>query len=140
MAIPAAAHGAQPAVLVIHDVGGSDAFTHAFADRLASAGFVACAPNRIESLDEAAATIRWLAINAYATGKVGAIGLGWGSELVERIALSPKSFLTAGITFGGSPVRTAIPLLQLDAIGRMPVDAYDAAWSATIVFLKEHLA
>jgi dienelactone hydrolase len=143
MAIPGKAHGAQPAVLVVHDAGGADAFLRGFADRLADAGFVACAPSRLASLEEGAATVRWLATNRYSTGKVAAVGLGWGGALVDRLAASPQLLLAAAVTFGASEetaVPAATPLLQLDAIGQMSADAYAQAWLRTIAFLKEHLA
>ena len=143
MAIPASAHGAQPSVMVVPDAAGAAAFTRSFVDRLALAGFVACAPSRLASLDEGLATVRWLATNAYATGRVAAVGLGWGGALVDRIAASSQPLLAGAVTFGASEDAMAsvpTPLLSLDAIGHMDSEAYTRAWLRMIAFLKEHLA
>ena len=141
MAIPAKAHGAQPAVMVVHDAGGADAFIRNLTDRVAQAGFVACAPTRLASLDEAAATVKWLATNAYATGKVGAIGIGWGGALLERVAALSPSGLAAIVNFGASDdMGGQVPTLRLDALGHYSGDHYAQAWARAIAFLKEHLA
>jgi carboxymethylenebutenolidase len=102
MAIPAQARGPQSAVLVIPDTSGSDRFALGLVDALAIAGFVACLPKALASLDEALATVRWLATNRYGTGRVAAIGLGWGGELTDRVAASPHPILAACVTFGAS--------------------------------------
>lgn len=142
MAIPARAHGAQPSVMVVPDAASADAFTRGFVDRLALAGFVACAPSRLASLDEGLATVRWLATNAYATGRVAAVGLGWGSALVDRIAASSQPLLAGAVTFDASENAMAsvpAPVLRLDAIGHMDSEVYTRAWLRMIAFLKEHL-
>ncbi|WP_116091229.1 dienelactone hydrolase family protein [Sphingomonas crusticola] len=142
MAIPGGARGAQPAVLVVHDAGGADAFTRSLTDALALAGFVACAPHQLASLEEAVATVRWLATNAYATGRVGAIGLGWGGALVERVAAAPQTQLSAAITFGASEAASAgasVPSLRLNAIGQLSGESYAQTLSQAIAFLDRHL-
>jgi dienelactone hydrolase len=143
MAVPAKAHGPQPAVLVVHDSGGTDRFALGLTDALALAGFVACAPRKLASLEEGVATVRWLATNAYATGKVAAIGLGWGGALVERIAAAPGSLLSCGIAFGGTETETAagaIPILRLPALtATEDKAAYAASWQQAIDFLTAHL-
>jgi dienelactone hydrolase len=140
MAVPAKAHGPQPAILVLPDASGPDTFALGLTDTLAIAGFVSCLPKALDSLEDAVATVRWLGTNAYATGKVATIGLGRGAELVDRIAASPQPLLTAGITFGASRQDEGpVPLLRLGAVGTMTADAYTQAWRQTIAFLKEHL-
>ncbi|HWI87366.1 MAG TPA: hypothetical protein VNT42_13720 [Sphingomonas sp.] len=141
MAIPAKARGPQPAILITPGIDGVDQFSLELTDALAQAGFVACIAKGLASLDDAIATVRWLATNAYATGKVAAIGLGWGGDLVDRIAGSPQPLLTAGITFGASETKIgSVPLLRLAPIGSLAGNAYEAAWRQAIAFLKEHLA
>lgn len=144
MAIPAKAKGRQPAVLIVHDAGGANAFTRSLTDRVALAGLLACAPTYLSSLADADATIRWLASNRYATGKVAAIGLGWGGELLQRVAEPEHPMLVAAVTFGTpSASQFAIPRLALDSIGQLAAagDAtYESAWGRTLAFLKEHLA
>ena len=140
MAIPPKAQGAQAAVMVVHDAAGADDFTHRLCDQLAAAGFVACAPTKLASLEEAVATVHWLATNAYATGKVAAIGLGWGAALVERVAASPQPRLAAAVTFGDDTAGDLpLPILRLPALGQLTGDAYDEAWLQTLAFLKDHL-
>lgn len=143
MAIPAKARGAQPAVLIVPDVSGADPFARSLADQLATAGFVSCVPGQLASLEDAAATVHWLATNAYATGKVAAVGLGSGGALVDRLAASPQPLLAAAVTFGASiamAAATPTPLLRFDAIRQMDAEDYIDAWQRTITFLKEHLA
>jgi len=143
MAVPAKAHGPQPAVLVVHDTGGADQFALGLTDALALAGYVACAPKALASLDEGVATVRWLATNAYATGKVAAIGLGWGGALVERIAAAPGTLLTCGVAFGNTEpgmADGAVPILRLPALAATEDKAaYAAAWQQAVDFLDAHL-
>jgi carboxymethylenebutenolidase len=124
MAIPAKAHGRQPAVMVVHGTSGLDDYTRDLARRIALAGFVTCAPDflsmlggstpdavkaqaTIDRLDfhqtvaDAVATIRWLGSNRYATGKVGALGFFWGGGLVNRIAIASGPALTAAVSYYG---------------------------------------
>jgi len=143
MAIPARAHGPQPAVLVVHDIVGADDFTRRLTDALAQAGFVTCAPNKLASLEEATATVRWLATNAYATGRVGAIGIGWGTALVDRIAAASEPPPAAAVTLGASDpagIPAALPLLRLAPLDGLSGDAYAAEWRQMIAFLRQHLA
>ena len=141
MAIPAKAHGRQPAVLVVPDSDGADRFALSLTDWLALAGFVTCIPKTLTSLDDALATVRWLATNRYATGKVAAIGLGRGGELIDRIAVSPEASLAAGVTFGASAAEAGrVPLLRFESISALSGDAYGHAWQRILAFLKEQLA
>jgi len=141
MAIPAKAHGRQPAVLIVPDGDGADKFALSLTDWLALAGFVACIPRALPSLDDALATVRWLATNRYATGKVAAIGLGRGGELVDRIAVSPQALLAAGVTFGvPAAVAGPVPLRRFGALNALAADAYDHVWQEILAFLKEQLA
>ncbi len=153
MAIPARARGRQPAVLVIGD-GAADAL-RATARAVAQAGFVACAPNGPFAPGEAIAadmdaTARWLAGNAYATGKVGAIGSGAGAAIVAGLA--ERRSLAAAVTFGGAvSAGTRAPLLRFvpDARGDRWVSAgagasatsldWADAWARAASFLREQL-
>lgn len=143
MAIPAKAHGPQPAVMVVHDAGGADQFALGLTDALALAGYVACAPRKLASLDEGVATVRWLATNAYATGKVAAVGLGWGGALVERIAAAPGTLLSCGVAFGNTEPEmadNAVPILRLPALtAAQEQAAYAASWQQAVDFLDAHL-
>lgn len=124
MAIPAKARGRQPAVMVVHDDRGLDDHIRDLTRRIALEGFVVCAPDffwgagetsadraaaraTIGRLDlartvaDAAATVHWLATNRYATGKVGAVGFGWGGALVDRTAIAAGSELVAAVAYYG---------------------------------------
>jgi dienelactone hydrolase len=141
MAVPAEARGPQPAVLVIPDTSGADRFALGLVDALAVAGMVACLPKALSSLQDGVTTARWLATNRYSTGRVAAIGLGWGGDLTLRMAASPGSMLIACVTFGASAsVGSTVAALRLPAIGTLAGSDYDAAWQRTLSFLKEHLA
>ena len=142
MAVPANAHGPQPAVLVIPDTNGPDQFALGLTDALARAGFVTCIPRALASIDEADATLRWLATNRYATGKVGAVGIGWGIGLVAQVAALPATQLSCGVLFGdgGQISPDSAPILRLAALAASTTpEAYAAAWDRAITFLRDHL-
>jgi hypothetical protein len=139
MAIPAKAYGPQPAVLVLPD-GSSDTFALSLTDALALAGFVTCAPKTALSYDEANATLHWLATNAYATGKVAAVGVGAGARLVERVATGEGS-LSCGVLFDGAAgdAASVTPLLHLPLPATIDAARYAAAWREALDFLAAHL-
>jgi len=142
MAIPAKAHGPQPAILVIPDTNGPDPFALHLTDALAEAGLVACIPRALASIDEALATLHWLASNRYATGKVGAVGIGWGAGLVAQVAAMPESALSCGVLFGGQtpPAPNGPPLLALPMPGATgDPAAYSAEWRQMLGFLAAQL-
>ena len=140
MAVPAEAHGPQPAVLVLPDTSGADRFALGLTDALAQAGFVTCIPSALASIEEGLATVRWLATNRYATGKVGAVGIGWGAALLGQIVAVPDSELACGVAFGGDNLAGAMPLLSLPALAAATDAAtYSASWRQTVSFLAGHL-
>ncbi len=140
MAVPGNAHGPQPAVLVIPDDGEPDPFTLGLTDALARAGFVTCVPRGLAGIDEATATLRWLATNRYATGKVGAVGIGGGIGLVGEIAALPDAQVSCGVLFGGEAQAGSVPLLSLPALAASTDQAaYATAWDQAIAFLRDHL-
>jgi len=141
MAVPAKAHGPQPAVLVVPDTSGADRFALGLTDALAQAGFVTCIPSALASLDEGLATVRWLATNRYATGKVGAVGIGWGAAMVDQMAGGTEPALACGVTFrDGAAATTNVPLLALPPLAAATDPAaYAASWQQAIAFLADHL-
>jgi len=141
MAVPARAHGPQPAVLVVPDTSGTDRFALGLADALAQAGFVTCIPAALASLDEGLATTRWLATNRYATGKVGAVGIGWGAALVGQMAGAPDAQLACAVLFGEDRAAAAsVPLLTQPSLAATTEPAaYAASWQKAIAFLADHL-
>lgn len=142
MAIPAKAHGPQPAVLVLPGTNGADRFALGLTDALALAGFVACVPKAPLLLDDGVATLRWLATNRYATGKVATVGVAEGAALVERLSASSDARLSCGVIFGdGAGMADAgIPMLRLPAMASAnDPAAYMAAWREAVLFLSGQL-
>ena len=142
MAIPAKAHGPQPAVLVLPDAGGADQYARGLTDALALAGFVACVPRTALSMDEALATVRWLATNRYGTGKVAAVGIGDSDALVRGLAVSQGTLLSCGIVFGDPESTHAdgtVPVLHLPSPSNQDQSAYLGSWREAVAFLEEHL-
>jgi carboxymethylenebutenolidase len=115
--------GRAPAVVVIHENRGLNAYIEDVTRRLAVAGFVAFAPDllsrsggtpqdedqareKIGALDPAAAVsdlktiVHWLKTGSHATGRVGAVGFCWGGGMVNRLAVQEPG-LDAGVVFYG---------------------------------------
>lgn len=140
MAVPAKAHGPQPAVLVLPDTSGADTFALGLTDALAQAGFVTCLPRALASLDEALASASWLATNRYATGKVGAVGIGWGAGLLGQMLTAPDPQLACGVSFGDADASGSVPLLRLPVLAASTDPAtYAASWQQAIGFLAGNL-
>jgi len=142
MAVPAKAHGPQPAVLVLSGPAGADQFALGLTDALALAGFVACVPKTPLALDECLATLRWLATNPFATGKVAAVGFGDRAGLVDRLSAAPDARLSCGVVFGDSTggASSVVPILRLPPLAATSdPTAYAASWSRAITFLDDQL-
>ena len=124
MALPAKARGRQPAVMVIHENRGLTEHIRDVARRVALSGYVALAPDFLSvaggtpidqdaardligtldlarTVQDAAATVRWLKRNRYASGKVGAVGFCWGGAMVNRVAIAAGDDLSAGVAYYG---------------------------------------
>jgi carboxymethylenebutenolidase len=123
LAVPKAAKGKLPGVLVIHENRGLNAHTKDVARRLALDGFVALAADflspvggtpanedeartLIGKLDGAQTTanaeagLEFLSKHAACTGAVGAVGFCWGGGQVNRLAVKSK-LLKAGVAYYG---------------------------------------
>ena len=161
LAVPARARGRHPAMLVVHDAAGLDEPAREAAREVALLGFVACAPDFLtrlsgtpadaraarimmarldttEALHDATGALSWLARNPpgerVLTGKVGALGLGWGGTLVERLAVAAPDEIGAAITVGApeaAVLADSLPWLRLKT-------ADEPAWARAGPFLKEH--
>jgi len=138
MAVPARAHGPQPAILVFPD-GEADAFSLGLTDALALAGFVACVAKAPLSFEEAAATLRWLGTNHYATGKVGGVAMGAAAAMAQRIASA--RLLDCAVLFDGKEgAAETTGLLRLPTLAATTDAAvYAATWRRAIAFLAHHL-
>jgi carboxymethylenebutenolidase len=127
-ASPKAGRPPRPAVMVVHENRGLQPYTRDVARRLAVEGFEALAPDflapsggtplgdddkaraMISALDlprtvqDAVATLGWLAKQPGGSGKVGAVGFCWGGGMVNRVAvLAPPDFKAGVAYYGAQP-------------------------------------
>ncbi len=122
---PAKATGKLPGVLVIHENRGLNPYIEDVARRLATANFVAFAPDGLTSVggypgdnekggqlfqqvdkpkmtEDFIAAARWLKSNDACSGKIGAVGFCFGGGMVNNLAVRLGSDLSAGVPFYGS--------------------------------------
>jgi carboxymethylenebutenolidase len=122
--LPAGPVQRHPAVLVVHENRGLNAYVEDVARRLAVAGFAALAVDflsqaggtpanedqareMIGALDipaavkDGVAAINWLREDKQTNGKAGVVGFCWGGAMVNRIAVEAGSALSAGVAFYG---------------------------------------
>ena len=121
-----------PAVLVLHDINGANAFYHDITRRLAAAGVIAALPDlffrqgpprddtRVAIRERAAELVQgatlgdvhtalhWLQHHASGTGKIGTIGFCMGGTLV-MLAAARDPAPDASVIFYGFPVRQRTP-------------------------------
>ena len=124
---PAHATGKLPVVLVIHENRGLNPYIEDVARRLATANFIAFAPDGLTSaggypgddergakmfaqvdrgkmLEDFVASAHWLKNRPDSTGKLGAVGFCFGGGVVNSLAVRLGSDLSAGVPFyGGQP-------------------------------------
>ncbi|MGE0887059.1 MAG: dienelactone hydrolase family protein [Blastocatellales bacterium] len=116
--------GKYPAVLVVHENRGLNPYIEDVARRLATANFIAFAPDGLTSVggypgneQEAAAAFRkvdgtkmtedfiaaakWLKARSDSTGKLGAVGFCFGGGMVNQLAVRLGADLNAGVAFYG---------------------------------------
>jgi carboxymethylenebutenolidase len=121
---PANVTGKAPAVLVIHENRGLNPYIEDVARRLATAGYMAFAPDALTSvggypgIDEKGlelfrsldaekmradfvAAAAWLRSRPDSTGKLGAVGFCFGGGIVNHLAVHMGSDLAAGVPFYG---------------------------------------
>ncbi|MFN2460843.1 MAG: dienelactone hydrolase family protein [Candidatus Velthaea sp.] len=128
LARPAAA-GNYPAVLVVHENRGLNPYIEDVARRLATANFVALAPDgltslggypgddekggemfakidRAKMLEDFVASAAWVKTQPGTTGKLGAVGFCFGGGVVNSLAVRMPD-LSAGVPFYGQPPAAA---------------------------------
>jgi carboxymethylenebutenolidase len=127
---PAAAHGKLPGVIVIHENRGLNPYIKDVARRLATAGFMALAPDGLTSVggysgddengaklfqqvdgakmrEDLYAAAVYLKNRPDCTGKLGAIGFCFGGGIVNYLAVRLGSDLAAGVPFYGAQPNAA---------------------------------
>jgi carboxymethylenebutenolidase len=120
-----ASGGKQPGVLVVHENRGLNPYIEDVARRLATANFVAFAPDGLTSLggypgdeekaaamfgkvdgtkmfEDFVASIDWLKKRPECTGKLGAVGFCFGGGVVNKLAVRMGEGLSAGAPFYGA--------------------------------------
>ncbi|MBP2299532.1 dienelactone hydrolase family protein [Azospirillum picis] len=112
-----------PAVIVVHENRGLNAYVEDVTRRLATEGFVALAPDLLspaggtpqdadkardligkldpdKTVNDLVAAMSYLMAYRYSSAKVGAIGFCWGGGMVNRLAIKAPD-LKAGVAFYG---------------------------------------
>jgi carboxymethylenebutenolidase len=122
---PAGAAGKLPGVLVVHENRGLNPYIEDVARRLATANFIAFAPDGLTSVggypgddekgaaafgkvdrakmnEDFVASALWLKNNAACTGKVGVVGFCFGGGIANMLAVRLGSDLAAAVPFYGA--------------------------------------
>ena len=124
---PAGASGKLPGVLVVHENRGLNPYIEDVARRLATANFIAFAPDGLTSVggypgddekggalfakvdkpkmtEDFIAAARWLKGRADCTGKIGVVGFCFGGGIANTLAVRMGGDLAAAVPFyGGQP-------------------------------------
>lgn len=133
---PAKAAGKLPAVLVVHENRGLNPYIEDVARRLATAGFLAYAPDGLTSVggypgdeDQArqlfpkvdrnkmtadfVAAAYWLKNRPDSNGKVGVVGFCFGGAMANTLAVLMGADLSAAVPYyGGQPPAADVPKIQ----------------------------
>jgi len=134
LARPAGA-GPYPAVLVVHENRGLNPYIEDVARRLATANFVALAPDGLTSLggypgddekggelfakvdkpkmlEDFAASAAWLKTQPGTTGKLGAVGFCFGGGVANSLAVRMPDLSAAVPFYGQPPVAADVPKIK----------------------------
>ena len=156
---PKNAAGKLPAVLVIHENRGLNPYIEDVARRLATANFIAFAPDGLTSVggfpgtdeegavkfravdgtkmfEDFIASFEWLQKRADCTGKVGAVGFCFGGGIVNQLAVRESSLAAGAPFYGRQPsaedtAKIKAPL-QLHYAGTDGVTNTWPAWEAIL--------
>lgn len=130
LAQPVKGVNSAPRVLVIHENRGLNDHNRDLARRLATAGFVAFAADfltpmggtpasedtardmigkldRVATVADGVATLKWLAAKAPGKGVPGAVGFCWGGGMVNALAVDGGAALRAGVAYYGAAPQDA---------------------------------
>jgi len=135
LAQPANASGKVPGVVVVHENRGLNPYIADVARRLATAGFMALAPDgltpvggypgtddegramqsKLDSkklLEDFIAAFEWLKANPECTGKVGAVGFCFGGGIVNAMAVRLPDLAAAVPFYGRQPATADVPKIK----------------------------
>ena len=124
LVMPAGASGPLPAVMVVHENRGLNPHIKDVARRMALEGFLALAPDlltpsggtpededkaremigaldRMQTIENAVATVAFLKNHDMSNGKVGAVGFCWGGGMVNQTAVHAGADLVAAVPYYG---------------------------------------
>lgn len=153
--------GKKPVVLVIHENRGLNPYIEDVARRLATADFIAFAPDGLTSVggfpgsdekgaaafrtvdrgkmfEDFVAAAKWLKARPDSTGKLGAVGFCFGGGIVNQLAVRLGSDLQAGVPFYGRQVsaddvpKITAPLMLQYAGNDQGVNAGIAVYEAAL--------
>ena len=125
LVMPANASGKLPVVLVVHENRGLNPYVEDVARRLATANFIALAPDGLTSVggypgddekgaelfgkvdrakmqEDFVAAATWLKARPESNGKLGAVGFCFGGGVVNQLAVRLGSDMAAGVPFYGA--------------------------------------
>jgi carboxymethylenebutenolidase len=171
LAMPADATDPLPGIVVIHENRGLNPHIEDVARRAALEGFVALAPDFLsplggtpededqaremigqldgaETVENAAAAVRFLAAHDATTGSVGVTGFCWGGALTNRTAAAVPELGAAVAWYGGqvdadAAARIQAPLMlhyaELDERINAGIPAYEEALQAANVDYTIHM-
>ena len=130
---PAKASGKLPGVLVVHENRGLNPYIEDVARRLATANFMAFAPDGLTSVggypgddekrragffnkvdrpkmtEDFVAAARWLKARPDCTGKIGVVGFCFGGGIANTLAVRMGATLAAAVPFYGGQPRPRMP-------------------------------
>lgn len=133
---PAKASGKLPAVLVVHENRGLNPYIEDVARRLATANFIAYAPDGLTSVggypgdedkarqifgsvdrgkmtEDFIASARWLKARPDSNGKVGVVGFCFGGGIANLLAVKMGKDLNAAVPYyGGQAPAAEVPQIQ----------------------------
>jgi carboxymethylenebutenolidase len=161
LAQPANAAGKVPGVVVVHENRGLNPYIADVARRLATAGFMALAPDgltplggypgnddegramqrkldRDKLLEDFIAAFEWLKENPDCTGKVGAVGFCFGGWVVNAMAVELPDLAAAVPFYGRQPAAADVPEIEAPLLIQYAgLDArVNAGWPAYEAALK----
>ena len=162
LAQPANADGKLPGVLVVHENRGLNPYIEDVARRLATANFIALAPDGLTSvggypgddekggqlftkvdrpkmMNDFEAAARWLKTRPECTGKIGVVGFCFGGGVANALAVRMGSDLSAAVPFyGAQPPAADVPKIKAPLLLQYAgLDTrIDAGWPAFEEALK----